>query len=201
MTSPSPLLPYRITICGLTELDQHARAGVDHVVSILDPEYPDPSAFRRYSSHKRVVFRYDDVVRARKGVVAPVEANIRAILDLGRTLVADGIKHVLIHCHAGVSRSTATAIILMVQDNPGREAEAFDYLRRIRPRSWPNALMLALAARSLGREGAFDDCLRDHQRRIVDAYPELAEFLLTTERKHEILDLDGWRPAVAVAGH
>lgn len=195
-----PLLPYRITICGLTELDQHSAASVDYVVSIIDPNYPDPTAFRRYPPHRRVLFRYDDVVSARPGVVAPTEANVRAILDLGQTLRSEGADHLLIHCHAGVSRSTAAAIILMVQDNPGREADAFDHLRRIRPRSWPNALMLAIAARVLGREGAFEACLRSHQRQIVDAFPELAEFLLTTERKHEVLDLEERPAAVAVAG-
>jgi Predicted protein tyrosine phosphatase len=200
MTELPPLVPFRITICGLGELDQHAAAGIDHVVSILDPDYPDPACFRRYRQHRRVLYRFDDVIAARSGVVAPAEANVRAILDLGRTLLADKVKHVLIHCHAGVSRSTAAAIILMIQDNPGREEEAFSQLRSIRPRSWPNELMLTLAARLLGREGAFDACLLDHRRRIVAAFPELAEFLLTTERKHEVLGLGGRPAAVAIAG-
>ena len=39
----TPLLPYRITICGLSELAGHAACGITHVVSILDPAWPDPA--------------------------------------------------------------------------------------------------------------------------------------------------------------
>lgn len=200
MTSVRPLLPYRITICGLYELDQHAAAGVGCVVSILDPNHPDPAAFRRYPPHRRILYRFDDVVRARDGVVAPAVANVHAILDLGREMAAKPVEHVLIHCHAGVSRSTAAAIILMVQDNPGREADAFAELLRIRPRSWPNALMLTLADEILERDGALTEGLREHQRRIVRDHPDLADMLMGSERAHEVLDLMDEASKYAVAG-
>ena len=35
----------RLTICGLDELDSHGTAAVTHVLSILDPGYPEPRAF------------------------------------------------------------------------------------------------------------------------------------------------------------
>ena len=198
--TPTPLLPYRLTVCGLYELDQHAAAGVGCVVSILDPDHPDPVAFRRYPSHRRFLYRFDDVVRARDGVVAPAVANVHAILDLGREMAGDPVDHMLIHCHAGVSRSTAAAIILMVRDNPGREAEAFAELLRIRPRSWPNALMLAIADEVLQRDGAITEHLREHQRRIVRNHPDLAESLIGSERAHEVLDLMQEAEIYATAG-
>ena len=33
-----------LTICGLEELEQHRARGVTHVLSILDPDWPDPQA-------------------------------------------------------------------------------------------------------------------------------------------------------------
>jgi predicted protein tyrosine phosphatase len=186
----TPLLPYRITICGLSELAEHAVAGITHVVSILDPAWPDPSDFQRYAPHRRVVFRFDDVVEVAFGYTAPTRSDVAAILDLGRDLMDEPVEQLLIHCHAGVSRSTATAAILMAQSNPGREPEVFAELERVRPRSWPNALMLRIADALLERDGALMAGLRAHQRRVARAFPEFAEMLARYGRAHEIAGLD-----------
>lgn len=186
----TPLLPYRITICGLSELAQHALSGVTHVVSILDPAWPDPADFERYGPHHRVVYRFDDVVEVGLGYSAPTRSDVAAILDLGRELMEAPVRQLLIHCHAGVSRSTATAVILMAQGNPGREPEVFAELGRVRPRSWPNALMLRIADALLEREGALVAGLREHQRRAARAFPEFAEMLAHCGRAHEVAGLD-----------
>jgi predicted protein tyrosine phosphatase len=182
----TPLLPYRITICGLSGLPYHAVAGVTHVVSILDPAWPDPTDFERYAPHRRVVYRFDDVVEDGRGYSAPTQNDVTAILDLGRELMEEPVEQLLIHCHAGVSRSTATAAILMAQSNPGREPEVFAELERVRPRSWPNALMLRIADRLLERNGALVAELCAHQRRVARAFPEFAEMLAHCGRAHEI---------------
>ena len=189
MPAAEPLVPYRITICGLAELGEHAAAGCSHVVSILDPTWPDPADFATYGPHRRVVWRFDDVVAARVGVVAPGLPDVSAIVALGETLEREGAEHVLIHCHAGISRSTATAVILLARGNPGREAEAFEAVAGIRPRSWPNALMLQIADDLLGRDGALVAPLADHQRRVAAAYPDFAQLLRGTERAHEVPNL------------
>lgn len=186
----TPLLPYHITICGLAELALHADTGVTHVVSILDPHWPDPEEFAAYAPHERVLWRFDDVVKTDGGFVAPAGKNVAAILELGLRLQREPVKRLLIHCHAGVSRSTATAVILMVQNNPGREAQAFAELDRVRPRSWPNALMIRMADDQLGRGGALVAALTEHQRRIAQAFPEFAELLARHGRAHEIEALD-----------
>ena len=41
-------LPFRLTICGIPELDGHCTAGVTHVLSILDPDFDDPPAFAAF---------------------------------------------------------------------------------------------------------------------------------------------------------
>jgi predicted protein tyrosine phosphatase len=186
----TPLLPYRITICGLSELAEHADPGITHVVSILDPAWPDPNDFQHYPPHRRVVYRFDDVVEVGLGYTAPTQSDVSAILDLGRELMNEPVEQLLIHCHAGVSRSTATAAILMAQSNPGREPEVFVELERVRPRSWPNALMLRIADALLERNGALVAELHAHQRRIARAYPEFAELLARCGRAHEIAGLD-----------
>ena len=186
----TPLLPYDIIICGLSELSGHAEADISHVVSILDPVWPDPDEFSRWGRHRRVVWRFDDVVELGGGYKAPTRRDVEAILALGSELSREPVTQLLIHCHAGVSRSTATAVILMAQHNPGREGEIFAELNRVRPRSWPNALMLRLADALLERDGAIIRELRRHQRRITDAHPEFAELLSRCGRAHEIAALD-----------
>jgi predicted protein tyrosine phosphatase len=78
----------------------------------------------------------------------------------------------------------------MAQNNAGREREVFEELDRVRPRSWPNALMLRIADELLERDGALLVALRTHQRRIARAYPEFAELLVRYGRAHEIAGLD-----------
>lgn len=180
------LLSYPISICGLRELMVFAEKGVSHVVTIIDPSEPDPAVFEIYPDHHRVVWRFDDHVTPVDGSIMPDEAAVDRILELGERLHRTTVQHLLIHCHAGVSRSTATAAILMCQFNPGREAEAFEHIRRIRPRSWPNSLLISLADEKLGRGGAMVEAMASHHDHTTRDYPELAEYLRINGRAHEV---------------
>jgi predicted protein tyrosine phosphatase len=182
----TPLLPYRITICGLDELAGHAQSGFSHVVSILDPERADPQDFTVYAPHRRVLWRFDDTVEHRAGFTPPAERDVRKILALGEELLAEKADQLLIHCHAGVSRSTATAVILMAQNNAGREADVFGELAQVRPRSWPNSLMIGIADTILEREGALVRELRNHHAKVAQAHPDLAALIRLHGRAHEV---------------
>jgi predicted protein tyrosine phosphatase len=185
--SGAPLVPYRLTICGLGELAGFANAGVSHVLSILDPEWPEPEAFRLFAPHRRVVQRFDDVLATIGDAEPPEVGHVDAILRWAGELADDGADHVLVHCHAGVSRSTAAAALLLARDNPGREADALDAVRRLRPRSWPNSRMVAIADRLLDREGALIAALQDHRRRVAADNPEFGALLAGGDPAHEVL--------------
>jgi predicted protein tyrosine phosphatase len=61
----------------------------------------------------------------------------------------------LIHCAAGISRSTAAGLILLaLRTGPGREEQAYEHLFRVRPRAVPNRRMVWMADHLLGRNGA-----------------------------------------------
>jgi len=51
--------PFKITVCGIEELTAHCKARVSHVVSILEPDWPVPSAFGAYGEHQRLELRFD----------------------------------------------------------------------------------------------------------------------------------------------
>jgi len=61
---------------------------------------------------------------------------------------------ILIHCWAGISRSTATAYITACVHNPGADERAIaEALRDASPTATPNRRFVALADQALGRNG------------------------------------------------
>ena len=84
----------------------------------------------------------------------PRETDVRRIIDEAERLANQGGR-VLAHCAAGVSRSSAAALIVYaVVLGPGREEEAMDRVLAQRPIARPNRRMIAIADRLLERDGA-----------------------------------------------
>jgi predicted protein tyrosine phosphatase len=117
-----PIPTSLLTICGLEELGHHSSRGVTHVLSILDPEWPDPDAFSAYDPHHRITLHFHDAIEPGPDLMLPRPEHVEAILDFGRSLAEDRTTrekaHLLVHCHMGVSRSTAAMVMLMTQFNP-----------------------------------------------------------------------------------
>lgn len=184
------LLPVRLSICGVAELDGFARAGVSDVLSLLDPGQPDPEAFMRYAPHRRTALRFHDVVLPTFGYAMPAEDDLKRILAFGEELALTGdARHLLVHCVAGVSRSTAAAAILMAQNNPGREEAAFLALLELRPRAWPNSRMVDFADVLLGRRGRLRAGLEAYYRAAIRKYEGMEDYIRSIGgREHELPD-------------
>lgn len=178
----------KITICGIPELGLHCAAGVTHVLSILDPTWPDPAAFADFPPHRREALRFDDVIAPRPGVVPPTEADVERLLAYGREVLAAGAgTHLLIHCHAGVSRSTASAVLLFAQENPARPPDDIvAEIARIRPRAWPSLLLLELGEAALGRRGELVPAVAAQYRRVLAADPAFGVYLREDGRGREV---------------
>jgi predicted protein tyrosine phosphatase len=93
---------------------------------------------------------------------------------------------VLVHCHAGVSRSTAAAAILMCQFADGEEEAAFLKLLTLRKHGWPNTRMVEFADKLLDRQGRMMDGLRAYRRALLAEKPHLQEIIRNIGRGHEI---------------
>jgi len=136
-----------------------AIAPVDHVLTLISPDVKAPPV-----SRPRTLLRFNDIAEARPGLVAPSADIVTAILALRETPT------LLIHCHAGVSRSTAAAYVLACAVRPaGEEAALAAHLRTACPEATPNALMVALADDALGRGGAMRAAIAS-KGRGCDAY-------------------------------
>jgi predicted protein tyrosine phosphatase len=178
----------RITICGIAELGEHCEAGVSHVLSILDPGCPDPEAFNDFGPHHRVALRFNDIIAPVSGEILPTADDVAALLEYGLEVTAAGPQaHLLIHCHAGVSRSTASAALLLAQADPARPpADIFATIGRLRPRAWPNLLILEHGEKVLGRPGEIVPAVAAQYRRVLSVNPAFASYIRDAGRGREV---------------
>jgi predicted protein tyrosine phosphatase len=103
---------------------------------------------------------YDHVNRKLRLLVADVvsefgatDQDISQIISLAREL-RSAAGRVLIHCEAGISRSSAAALIMYAcWFGPGREREAIMRVLEQRPIAIPNRRMVEIADRLLDRKG------------------------------------------------
>lgn len=186
----------RLTICGIPELGEYCDAGVTHVLSILDPNYPEPPAFMDFAPHRRLELRFHDIIEPATGRLMPAPADVERLLAFGRELGSPSECHLLVHCHAGVSRSTAAATLILVQAYPDRTAaEALDRILRLRPRAWPNLRMLEFGDTLLGRNGEIVAAAGPVYRRALDREPYLEQSMIEGGRGREVIAGLSFNPA------
>ena len=137
--------------------DAIAQHAPSHLVSLLDPhsmiETPDGIDPER---HLKV--GVNDVSSLRADVTSPETLHAQQVIDFARAW--DRNAPMLIHCWAGVSRSTAAAFITLcvIEHNAPEDAHA-QQLRDQAPHANPNTLLVAHADTLLGREGRMIDAV------------------------------------------
>jgi predicted protein tyrosine phosphatase len=141
-----------ITVCPLRHAhDQVQLIGAAKAISILSPDsvFPDFETLKM-DDHLRLSF--NDIAIATPGLSAPGAHDMQKLLSFFR--MWDKSQPMLIHCWAGISRSTAAAYIATCLFQP--QADEFHLAQRLRqasPSATPNPMLIALADEALGREG------------------------------------------------
>ncbi|HYC04333.1 MAG TPA: protein-tyrosine-phosphatase [Azospirillaceae bacterium] len=191
--SQSDFVPFRITVCGVEELDAHCASGVTHVLSILDPGAPPPPAFGSFGEHARLDLRFDDMIEEAEGREPPGPKHLDALLAFGRELSAEAETrpcHLLVHCFAGVSRSTASMILILAQARPDRPVEeAFDEVVRIRSQTWPNLRLLEMGDAALGLGGRLVARAHARYREVARNDEERVRIMRSVGRGREVAGL------------
>jgi predicted protein tyrosine phosphatase len=183
------IAPFRITVCGLEELADHCETGATHVLSILDPDYPVPEAFGRFGEHEKLELRFHDVIEDDPGMEPPREGDVVRLLAFGRDLMAEppNDAHLLVHCHAGISRSTASMALILAQGLPAVSAhEIMREIVRIRPKAWPNLRIVEMGDAMLGRNGEIVAAVAEVYRLQLQIRPHLAVFMTLGRRGREV---------------
>ena len=126
---------------------QRDRAEIICLVSIGDASDELPLGYG-YVDHKLRLLVADVVTE-----LGATEEDVRKIIRLAEDLRSRRGR-VLIHCEAGVSRSTAAALVMYAcWLGPGREREAMIRVLAQRPIAIPNRRIVELADRLLDRRG------------------------------------------------
>ncbi|MFJ5368787.1 tyrosine phosphatase family protein [Bosea sp. CER48] len=180
-----------LTICGIEELPGNSAREVTHVLSVLDPDRAEIEAFGTYGEHHRVTLRFHDIIDPRPGQIMPVPDHVGEILRFGEglreTAAARVRGHLLVHCHMGISRSTAAMLTLMAQADPVEAEDVlFERLREIRPQAWPNSVMVGFADEQLGRNGRLTEALRRHYAHQLEVQPKYRSWMADLGRGREV---------------
>ena len=142
----------RLIVCGLADVEPLIAARrPSHMITLLDPaSMIDTPAGLAAERHLRLGL--NDISEPMEAMILPDAGAVRQILDFGATW--DGRDPMLIHCWAGISRSTATAFTLACERSPGAdEREIALALRRAAPHAAPNRRIVTLADEMMGRGG------------------------------------------------
>lgn len=158
MTTPS------ITIASYaharTLLGSKVGLGFTHVVSINNPDDLPPPPLRKHPG-KHLILNFHDISQESSsasqlaGFVAPQRQDVQRIIDFTETL--EDQSEVLCHCAAGISRSSAAALILIASKlDPSVEnaRKTFQETLGIKKDIHPNLLMTAFADELLDYQGA-----------------------------------------------
>ena len=167
-----------IHVCSLSRLNETiADTGARHVVSLIGDEarLERPA---QIAPENHLWLRLHDISSPLDGYIMPGEEHIADLLDFVRDW--DRQAPLVVHCFAGISRSTASAYASVCALNPHRdEASIAQALRRASPTATPNIRIVSLADQLLGRDG-----------RMIAAIETIGRGALAAEAEPFRLDLD-----------
>ncbi len=147
-----------IAVCSLALLEQEiARLKPWGIVSLLSPGsmIDTPPGIDR-KNHLPVEIH--DITEAIDGHTHPMRAHAAMLIDFARRW--DTGRPLLVHCWAGVSRSTASAFIIACTHNPDiAETEIACQIRSRSPTATPNAMLVSHADQLLERDGRMVDAV------------------------------------------
>ena len=143
----------QIHICSLGTAREIYHSTYDGVITIEDSFVDEPLRIN-HAECPQLVLCFDDIASPKDDWVLPSKKHIQSALNFADELNGSSL---LIHCHAGISRSSAIALAIIAKGlGAGKEKQACIELEKVNPNSAPNALVVRLADEILERGGALD---------------------------------------------
>ena len=140
------ILPTKI--CSLKTVRETDISTFNGIISIEGKNTENP--FRVKTKYpNQLVLIFDDISEPTQDLIEPKEIHIKRALAFAESIK---IGPLLIHCHAGISRSTAIALAIFAQElGAGKEIEAVEILKQTRECAKPNRSLVQITDHLLGR--------------------------------------------------
>lgn len=141
-----------IYVCSLDKLAKTAQdSGASHVATLINadtnvsrPELIDPQ--------NHLFLGFNDIVEPTEGLLPPGKVHVQQFMDFVETW--DQAAPMIVHCWAGVSRSTAGAFIATCMLRPELDETLIaDTIRKRSPEATPNIRLIEFADAILNRDG------------------------------------------------
>ena len=141
-----------VHVCSLLDVHDVLEATrARYLVSVINEQLMLATP-HRLDTDNHLKLACNDIARPQPGLTAPSSAHIVRLIDFTRRWNRQG--PLVIHCWAGISRSTAAAFVTLCALNPETdELRLARHLRASSPVAQPNRLVVALADDALGRAG------------------------------------------------
>jgi predicted protein tyrosine phosphatase len=141
-----------IHVCSLSRLYATIdKTGARHVVTLLrlSDRVERP---RHIAPENHLILAVDDIAAPMDGYTAPAEEHVERLIDfVGKW---DRAAPMVVHCYAGISRSTAAAYTAACVLNPARDEQQIAWdIRRASRTAYPNPRIVSIADRLLKRDG------------------------------------------------
>lgn len=141
-----------IHVCSLARL--HAtvdETGASHIVTLL--RLTDRAKRPLHiAAENHLILGVDDIAEAIDGQTLPADEHVERLLAFA--MKWDRKAPMVVHCFAGISRSTAAAFVAACALNPNRdEIQIARAIRDASPTAMPNIRIVSIADRMLKRDG------------------------------------------------
>jgi predicted protein tyrosine phosphatase len=141
-----------VVVCPLSEVSATVdRSRASHLISLIDVETmvmrPDTIL-----PENHLYLGIHDITEPMDGLILPDEEHVSELIDFVQQW--DRKQPMVVHCYAGISRSTAAAFIALCVARPDRDERMIARkLRAAASFAFPNPRLVALADRLLNRQG------------------------------------------------
>jgi len=128
-----------------------AASGASHLVSLINDDTPVVRP-RTIDPDKHLFLGINDIVEPMDGMILPALEHVHELVSFVEGW--DRRHPLVVHCFAGISRSTAAAFIALCAVNPQRdEADLARRMRAASPTATPNSRIVGFGDQLLRRNG------------------------------------------------